>query len=358
MTQTTQNYIENPLNAFILIKSLTHDIKATKLYFREAFKKVLDSAKENQLPTIELDGTVEALIRLKDVYKLKSEELASGILDGSKVRDEFKVEEILLLADLMKKRKKFKFAEEFYKIAKEKSKNDDVKFEILEKLFTLANVDDNFMKAAQVFSEMQKLKPKSPEELQQTFSKLQKLNQKEPEEDFKFEGTYFTPEKSEFIYSQACNGNRRQNISTISKLYCKFHSTSAYTKISPFKLEILNFDPFVAVYHDVIFESEIQTLKNITKGQMIRSGKCSDPVTDIRSGKFKLVKDDENKIASKISSRVGDMTGFEMTSGEDLKVQNYGIGGFYAMHYDFLKHPRNEKNGDRIATVIFYVREL
>jgi prolyl 4-hydroxylase len=36
----------------------------------------------------------------------------------------------------------------------------------------------------------------------------------------------------------------------------------------------------------------------------------------------------------KVSRRVGDITGLDMDTAEELQVVNYGIGGHYEPHFD------------------------
>lgn len=56
------------------------------------------------------------------------------------------------------------------------------------------------------------------------------------------------------------------------------------------------------------------------------------------------------------------MTGLSMTTAELLQIQNYGIGGHYNLHWDqqIKRIPgylvKNQETGNRIATVLFYVR--
>lgn len=54
------------------------------------------------------------------------------------------------------------------------------------------------------------------------------------------------------------------------------------------------------------------------------------------------------------------MTGLSMVTAEDLQIQNYGLAGHYNVHWDqTIKgvpcSPMFCANGNRIATVLFYV---
>ena len=52
------------------------------------------------------------------------------------------------------------------------------------------------------------------------------------------------------------------------------------------------------------------------------------------------------------------MTGLSQKTAEPLQTQNYGIGGHYSSHWDFYEKSEKpvQENGNRIATVLFYVR--
>jgi prolyl 4-hydroxylase len=72
--------------------------------------------------------------------------------------------------------------------------------------------------------------------------------------------------------------------------------------------------------------------------------------------------DTEHKHIQAISLRVEDMTRMTVDTAEQLQVVNYGVGGHYEPHYDFLR--KNEESGlpsfqlgNRVATVLFYVWE-
>lgn len=55
------------------------------------------------------------------------------------------------------------------------------------------------------------------------------------------------------------------------------------------------------------------------------------------------------------------MTMLSMSAAEELQIVNYGIGGFYNLHYDFAVTGDTTFDemaiGNRVATVLFYVRQ-
>lgn len=55
-----------------------------------------------------------------------------------------------------------------------------------------------------------------------------------------------------------------------------------------------------------------------------------------------------------ITDRIEDMTGLMMETAEDLQVANYGIGGHFGPHHDYIDNDEGSGEG-RIATVLFYV---
>jgi prolyl 4-hydroxylase len=128
-------------------------------------------------------------------------------------------------------------------------------------------------------------------------------------------------------------GNRLQNISITSKLFCRFHSTNFFTKISPFKLEIVNNNPFVGIFHDVISDDEIETFKGYASAKLQRAEvmniKSKNVVSTNRVAKlgFLYESQDQTKTLKKVSERVSDMSGLSVKTGEFL---------FYLKNFIFL----------------------
>lgn len=52
------------------------------------------------------------------------------------------------------------------------------------------------------------------------------------------------------------------------------------------------------------------------------------------------------------------MTGLSLETAEHFQTQNYGVGGNYDCHVDFLRDNKNQETGDRVATVLFYLTDV
>lgn len=66
----------------------------------------------------------------------------------------------------------------------------------------------------------------------------------------------------------------------------------------------------------------------------------------------------KKNMASRISKRIERLTGLSGEAAENLQVVNYGIGGRYGYHVDYLKDTTFDEKGNRIATFMIYVRYI
>lgn len=168
-------------------------------------------------------------------------------------------------------------------------------------------------------------------------------------------------------YSRLCSSNHKVNS---SRLLCSYKKTSnPYLILAPFKMEQLSLDPYVVVFHDVVYSSEIAKLEHATKPLLeratIRSWKTNTSiVSNVRTVHGAWLPDPrlsklDNKLVARIRQRIQDMTGLRLDSdmNDAIQLLNYGYGGHYVSHYDFLNITSARYfYDDRIATVLIYVR--
>ncbi|XP_060077160.1 prolyl 4-hydroxylase subunit alpha-1-like, partial [Ylistrum balloti] len=180
------------------------------------------------------------------------------------------------------------------------------------------------------------------------------------------------------VYQSLCRGEVR-TARKMSFLRCYLRSTRIpYYRA---KEEVINNIPRLSVFHDVLFDSEIDMMHTATAGAMTRSTVLVRNESVVRGSRlsvtswlFDAAKGNEGLL--KINRRIGLITGLDTTfrlqnsSIEQYQIQNYGIGGQYTPHYDNLNIPIWEPStttsttdevkysGDRMATWMFYMSSV
>ncbi|XP_008483013.2 prolyl 4-hydroxylase subunit alpha-1-like [Diaphorina citri] len=65
-------------------------------------------------------------------------------------------------------------------------------------------------------------------------------------------------------YQQLCQGQGARSIKLLSTLKCYYlrHTRSLYLLIAPAKVEQLNVDPEILLFHDILTDNQMEMLKN------------------------------------------------------------------------------------------------
>ncbi|KAK5975209.1 Fe2OG dioxygenase domain-containing protein, partial [Trichostrongylus colubriformis] len=166
------------------------------------------------------------------------------------------------------------------------------------------------------------------------------------------------------IYEALCRNEVPVIEKDISKLYCYYKRDRPYLVYAPIKVEIKGYNPLAVLFKDVISDEEIRVLEELAIPRLARAA-----VHDSSSGKrvhatYRISKRAwlggwEHEVADRLNKRIDMMTNLEMATAEPLQVQNYGIGGHYRPHFDYVENVETAsfklpESGNRIATVLFY----
>lgn len=144
-----------------------------------------------------------------------------------------------------------------------------------------------------------------------------------------------------------------------TNLVCRYNSTTTpFLKLAPLKLEELNLDPYIVLYHNVISDKEIEDIKGEIIGKMGNGWANKDEIVSLVYWTRH-----ESAIRKRINQRIADMTGFDLEEFPALQLANFGVGGYFRPHYDYfteriLEVDPNNPLGERIASIIFYVSIL
>lgn len=320
-------YITNPLNAFLLIKRTTVDYESIITRYENEFDKFTASIKTFRPQPSDLTGAVEGLLRLQPFYKLKSKDLAKGIIDGQKTRQELSAHDLLTIGIEAKKfsGKDF-FTKEYFSLALEKiQENTDNSEDLDEKylIFELLELHRKSYHYDVALSLLDNALKRFPDE--KTFIEAQadllRLKSQYPDRKpiksnpyiskFKKTGEYRVW-KEMILFANVCRGETAQSPQELSKLFCRYVSTSAFTKIAPFKVEEANLDPYIAVFVDIISDSETKTIVSISKANLFRATVALHPevdsygiVNEYRLAKITGLIDSSHEVVARLTRRVG-----------------------------------------------------
>lgn len=113
--------------------------------------------------------------------------------------------------------------------------------------------------------------------------------------------------------------------------------------LSPLKFEMHHENPPVLQVHDLISDTLINYVKNLSVQHLKRAkvvGKKSDAIlSDVRTSSVAWLGDQNSKIPGLVNRATG-LIAWDSKSAEDLQVQCYGsVGGYYVPHFDSLVDP-------------------
>ncbi|XP_074029071.1 prolyl 4-hydroxylase subunit alpha-1 isoform X1 [Leptinotarsa decemlineata] len=393
--EDVQLYIANPINAYTLVKRLTtdwkqvedlmssvisHDYLMNITYFKETMKFPTDE---------DLNGAAVALTRLQDTYRLDTSSLARGELNGIKYSSELSAADCFELGRQNYNNGDFYHTELWMREAEARLKreaNETVdRSDILEYLAFSTYKQGKIPLALDLTNKLLEILPTHTralgnkmyyeEEIEKSIESERKKGDDESDSiqyegvnSVKFKHHEYDPYAREH-YETLCRGETSIPEEKASKLKCRYlTNNNPFLLIAPFKIEEIHHKPDLYMFHDVMTDSEIATIKKLATPRFQRATVQNSKTGELEIAQYRIsksawLKEHEHKHIADISQRVEDMTGLTMETAEELQVVNYGIGGHYEPHFDFAR--KDEKNafkslgtGNRIATVLFYMSDV
>ncbi|CAJ0570910.1 unnamed protein product, partial [Mesorhabditis spiculigera] len=350
--ETGPEFVTNPINAFLLIKRLTSEWRQVEDTMRnnnaDRFIKNITARREGnevKFPGEEdLSGAAIALLRLQDVYKLETHDLANGYIRGEKVGHRLNAHDIFEVGRAAYNAKDYYHCLMWMQEALNRLENEHppsiAEAEILEYLAYSLYQQGNVRRALSMTKRLFAIAPHHPRARGNIKWYEDKLDGKEKEGELpavvnkrvEWDGI---PERD--AYEALCRGEETPLTPTqIRKLYCYLKMDRPFLrKLAKPKLKRA-------------------TVQNAITGELEHAS--------YRISKSAWLKEHEHEVVARVNRRIGDMTNLNQDTSEDLQIANYGLGGHYDPHYDFAR--KEEKNafkslgtGNRIATVLFYMSQ-
>ncbi|TKR86888.1 hypothetical protein L596_011391 [Steinernema carpocapsae] len=368
--EKSNDFILNPLNAFLLIQQLqddwdrvTHEMKAN--FAQEYINNITDSRSTVKYPTNEdLDGAAVALLRLQDTYKLEAKDLSRGIIGGEKLGRELNAHDCFEIGRTAYNQRTFlhslNWMKEAMRLLETENPPSVEKTEILEYLAYDYYKQGEIQKALDLTEELYVLWPDHPRAKGNVQWYTDKLTSGENIE--KVADRYQSEERDS--YEALCRGETIYNASQASKVYCYLKMDRPFLKLAPIKVEILRYEPLAVLFKEVISDHEISVVQQLATPKLRRATVQNAKTGALETASYRISKSAwlkayEHPVVERINKRIDLMTNLNQDTSEDLQIANYGIGGHYEPHYDMStrgeKDPYKGGTGNRLGTVLFYV---
>ncbi|ROL45257.1 Prolyl 4-hydroxylase subunit alpha-1 [Anabarilius grahami] len=396
-TQDPEGFLGHPVNAFKLMKRLNSEwADLESLVLKDTTNGFISNltVQRQFFPTDEdQTGAAKALLRLQDTYQLSANTISNGDLPGVVHKSRMTVADCYELGKIAYSEADYYHTELWMAQAltqlDEGEESTVDKVTVMDYLSYAIYQQGELERALELTKRMLKLDPNhhrgngNLKYFEFQLEKQRKAEAKKKEvEDKKREQKVLDkrdaqrkrskdplPERKK--YEMLCRGEgvkltpRRQ-----SRLFCRYYDNNRNPQLllAPVKQEDEWDRPRIVRYHDIISDSEIETVKEMAKPRLKRAT-VHDPITgklttaQYRVSKSAWLSGYEHSTIERINQRVEDVTGLEMDTAEELQVANYGVGGQYEPHFDFGRKDEPDAfkelgTGNRIATWLFYMSDV
>ena len=296
-----EKFVGNPLNSFLLIKKLTSDWKTLQSLIENTAGQALvanlteerDSEGLRWPSDEDLNGAAVGLMRLQDTYRLDTDSLARGILNGQNYGSTLSAHDCFELG-----RQAYNNGDYFHtniwmdqamKLQHEEQEKTIEQSDILEYLAFSAYMSGNIRRALKLTNQMLLMEPEHPrgwgnkQYYEETLTKKGATFVKKGEDGLgdADEVVNILKERKKreddlgqerVQYEQLCRGEEFISLEEKSKLLCRYNfGEHDFLLIGPLKEEEVYLNPRIVIYHDFLTSSEIETIKDMATPRFKRA---------------------------------------------------------------------------------------
>ncbi|KAM7437418.1 hypothetical protein ABFA07_012971 [Porites harrisoni] len=374
-----ERYVFHPINSFQLVRRFVRHWKELGSYLEKGTPNDLQWELRINRPAFptsqDFMGSISAILRIQEVYKLSACVVADGKLHAGNNSGRLGVDECYELGVVSDSKKNYDDVIEWMREAlKRMSAPYEYsgalsKVDVLEYLswaeYKLGLLDDAITHTKDILQKDPKNEQAKTNLDYFRAERLKRdlLTEKSPKNEINNKGQF------SFTYERLCRGETRKSQKERDKLFCYYHNDRPEILLKPVKVEMINLDPNLYLFHDVVTDQEINHVIKLARPKLKRA-----VVTDTSNGnqisaEYRIsqsawLEDSDSSIINRISRRIQGMTGLSLdpAHSEPLQVANYGIGGHYEPHHDYVQNsdrslPHGE-DGDRIATMLIYLSDV
>ncbi|KAL1378717.1 hypothetical protein pipiens_015402 [Culex pipiens pipiens] len=359
-------YVSNPIGAFLMTKRLLLDYRDIDARVRRGVGVELIDDLMALPGEDDLQGVAEGLSRLQEVYRMKASELAQGKVNGERVVRELSVEECYWIGRAMAQGACFRNANQWFREALDRLEVEEAcevsRFEILDYYSHSLSQVGRYEEALELTNELLGINSTfvggiaKKKVIEGWLDHIERNGRKRK-----------LPKPAIIkLYEKLCRGDYERPVEVTSQLFCRYEtSATPFLRLAPLKLEVVNLEPLIVVYHEAASDREIAKLIELARPLIKRSAvgdTKNEQISKVRISQNAWFEDEHDPIVETLNQRSRDMAGgLREPSYEMLQVNNYGLGGFYSIHYDWSASANpfpNKGLGNRIATLMFYLSDV
>ncbi|XP_043065089.1 prolyl 4-hydroxylase subunit alpha-2-like [Drosophila ficusphila] len=372
----SEQFWASPLKSYSLIRHMQADWLMWQVYLEKPVGqeelRFLDSNKTSLPQDHDIADAAHGIKMLQRTYGMMASDIARGLLDGVQYDSSLAPVDCLAIAHHLMNQSIWSAAEPWILSGLEavdlqtemESLRGPTKALLHRTLGEVRMKQGNHKGALQAYQVALKLSPHDSEVFQEYQSlenrilSLSEIGPLEEEPDDPDESDNFPP----------CCSGRCEVVRKLRRMYCVYnHVTAPFLRLAPIKTEILSTDPFMAILHDMVTPKESALLRSSSRDYLWPS--ATVPVDDFsntslvdrhRTSMSASLDDDFNEGTLKLCERLGDATGLHVNYSDVIQVVNYGLGGYFQMHFDLLLSKNARFNGteDRMSTTLFYLNDV
>lgn len=373
-TYSEDEIIGNPLQAFQLVKRLTIDWRTiSELFKKDGWSEVQQITQEYKsiMPSDDdLHGAALAIVRLQDTYNLTESELAMGKIQEQSTRVQMTARDCLYLAKHAFNNAYYDYSLDWFEEALRRAYSEG------NSTASVSEIQPFYQMARQVVGQFKKESREKGTSLDTYHIYMEASGSKEHSTKFKM----LEDDNEDYRKYQAlCRGEKRRTPAQEKNLKCYLrHNNHPLLYLQPIRLEVQNESPFISVIHNLMTPREAEMVRELaapmlTRARVQTDNGTHDMVSKTRTSQTAWFAPDTHPIVNRMNRRIEAATGLsaDMTDShcELMQVANYGMGGHYTPHYDYLivDRPEEERDqvderelyaGDRTATVMFYLKDV
>lgn len=350
--------------SFTCFISLSND----SIHFPDKLQLILSS--DNYPTNEDLSGAAEAFVRLQETYKLDPYDLSQGKIWNLQTSSELSWESCYYLSKILLGLGDHCHAQQWLQVAKTKfletSNNHQNQIQILEKFVVIAAAINDLDTTLEIVDIILVLQPdhSSAKATKQMITQLPKrLRDLARVKECKKADTIVSSETYE-QYQAACRNEFTRSPAETRNLTCSYESfRNPFLRLAPFRIEMISHSPFIALFHNVLSDREIENFHSIGVPELRRSrigaNEQQKKKSTIRTSHGAFLDYYTEPSLRTFLQILQDLTGQTIIGSEKIQFANYGIGGHYQPHFDFFGKQTtgyaNFEQGDRISTSMFYV---